>query len=94
MFLAALSVRYDFNQCSYPSRVYPFFTSGRLILAALVPFLILYLRGLEAILGYVRIGYLRWVILILVIVIMLGSEIRISGEVFASPYNFYHMLGD
>lgn len=94
LFLAALSVRYDFNTCGYPSRGYPFFTSGRLILGALVPFLMLYLRGLEAILAFVRMSYMRWVVLALMVLLMIGSEVRITSGIFASAYNFYHMVGN
>lgn len=93
-FLAGLSLMYDFRDCYYPSRELPFFTSGRLILAALVPFLMLYLSGLEVILSRARLSSLRWVALALLLLIMIGSEIHISGGVFASAYNFYHMLGN
>ena len=40
-FFALLSVRYDFQDCFYPSRALPYFTSGRLMLGMLIPFLIL-----------------------------------------------------
>ena len=36
---------------------------------------------------------LRWAVLIAIIGVMLGSEIAITREVFASAYNFYHLLG-
>lgn len=90
-FLAGLSLMYDFRDCYYPSRELPFFTSGRLSLAALVPFLMLYLTGLGAILDCLKIGKLRWAVLLLIIALMLGSEIYISRGVFASLYNLYHM---
>ena len=37
-FLVALSISFDFGQCPYPSREHPYFTSGRLLDAAAVPF--------------------------------------------------------
>ena len=91
-FLAGLSLIYDFNNCMYPSREVPFFTSGRLILGALVPFIMLYLTGLGAILDRLKIGRSRWVVLSLILGLILGSEIAISGAVFASHFNLYHML--
>jgi hypothetical protein len=38
-FLAFLSVIYDFHNCANPSREHPYFTSGRLMLGSLIPFL-------------------------------------------------------
>ena len=92
-FLAGLSLIYDFHDCRYPSRELPYFTSGRLILGALVPFLMLYLVGLGAILDWLKIGRLRWTVLSLILLLALGSEVLITRHVFASAYNFYHMLG-
>ncbi len=41
------SIRFDFGPYPYPSRAAPFLISGRLALGMLLPFLILYLRGLK-----------------------------------------------
>lgn len=92
-FLAGLSVIYDFHGCGYPSRELPFFTSGRLMLGALVPFVMLYVAGLGVVCDWLRIGRLRWVVLSLILALALGSEVWISRDVFASAYNFYHLLG-
>ncbi len=46
-FFALLSVKYDFQNCFYPSREHPFFISGRLMLGLFIPFLILFAAGLE-----------------------------------------------
>jgi hypothetical protein len=45
--LVALSLRYDFGDCPYPSRERPYFVSGRLLIGTLVPFLVLFVSGLE-----------------------------------------------
>jgi hypothetical protein len=49
IFLMAISLPFDFGHCFYPSRARPYFVSGRLILGALLPFAILFLRGLQII---------------------------------------------
>jgi hypothetical protein len=46
-FFAWLSVKYDFQDCFYPSRAQPFFVSGRLMLGLLIPFLIVFACGLD-----------------------------------------------
>jgi hypothetical protein len=92
-FVFILTIAYDFEGCAYPSRELPFLTSGRLILGALVPFLILYLIGLGAILDRLKIGRYRWVALAVILAIALGSGILLTRNVFASAFNFYHMVG-
>lgn len=47
LFLAYLSLVFDFGMCVYPSRKMPYLVSGRLIIGTLVPFLILLMRGFE-----------------------------------------------
>jgi 4-amino-4-deoxy-L-arabinose transferase-like glycosyltransferase len=87
--LVYLSMRFDFNQCDYPSRKFPFFTSGRLIAGALVPLLALYARGLEALLG-------RWPILFAAAVVATVSMMVLAQEPYlklalASRYNWFHL---
>ena len=45
-FLGFVSIIYDFHDCFYPARTHPYFTSGRLMLGALIPFLLLFVHGL------------------------------------------------
>jgi hypothetical protein len=47
LFLMAISIPFDFGRCFYPSRALPYFVSGRIIIGVLLPFLIMYLRGLQ-----------------------------------------------
>jgi hypothetical protein len=53
-FLGFLSLIYDFHNCVYPSREHPYFLSGRLMLGALIPFVMLYVYGLDRALGCVK----------------------------------------
>jgi hypothetical protein len=92
LFLAGLSVVYDFDGCFYPSRDHPFLTSGRLALAALLPFMALYLTGLEVLLPGRRTATLRWVLLISVVALMSASEIGLSHAALHSAYNWFHLL--
>jgi len=90
MFLAFLSVIYDFGDCFYPSREHPYFTSGRLLLGALIPFLLLFVFGMDRALG--RFGNLaKFLALAGMILFMLISEIATDWPVFFSQYNWFHM---
>ena len=88
-FLICLSLRYDFGTTYYPSRALPYFVSGRLIIGALVPFLVIYLRGLELLWkrALPRVSPLLPV-LALVVCIAITESLALR-PVFASPYNFY-----
>ena len=92
LLLAALSTMFDFHDCVYPSRQFPYFISGRLISGILVPFLFLYMEGFNEMLKKIKrenfflplaMGAGLW---------MLGSEIWVYWPVFRSPYNFFHLL--
>jgi hypothetical protein len=89
-FFAALSVIYDFHHCPYPSREYPYFTSGRLLLGALVPFLLLVVYGLDRLLS--RFGNAaKFTVLIILILAMLMVEIATDRQVFSNDYNWFHL---
>jgi len=95
LFVAVLifaSIAFDFGDCFYPSRARPYVTSGRLILGALIPFWIMYLRGLESLLGRLRWKYAPLAALLALVLLMAVSEavLVLSTDVFASPYNWYH----
>lgn len=53
LFLVLISLPFDFGTCVYPSRAHPYFVSGRLIIGALLPFLILFLGGLQVLCGWI-----------------------------------------
>ena len=87
------SISYDFGTgpFNYPSRALPYFTQGRLILGVLVPFLIMYLSGLESLLDWLRLGFARLPLLIIMVDVMALTEIVYSLDVFASRYNWFHL---
>lgn len=89
-FLGFLSLIYDFQDCFYPSREHPYFTSGRLMLGALIPFLLLFVYGLDRALN--RFGdAVKFSVLGGFILFMLATEIAVDWPVFPNPYNWFHM---
>ena len=90
-FLAAISVVYDFGTCIYPSRAVPYLISGRLASGSLIPFAVLYLSGVDALLPRRVPAPLRWACLIVPVAWMTVSEFIMSTTVFASAYNWFHM---
>jgi hypothetical protein len=64
---------------------------GRLILGALVLFLIMYLSGLQSLLDWLHLSFLRLPLLILLVDIMAVAQIVYSLDVFASQYNWFHL---
>ena len=89
--LILMSVSLDFGVANNPSRQWPYFSQGRLILGALVPVLIMYLGGLEVLLEWLRLSFARIPLLIVIADLMLMSEITYSTQVFASQYNWFHL---
>jgi hypothetical protein len=89
-FLGFLSIIYDFHDCPYPSRGHPYFTSGRLMLGALIPFLLLFIFGLDCTMK--RLGVTaKFSILTAIILFMLASEVAADWPVFSCPYNWFHL---
>ena len=89
-FFALLSVKFDFQDCFYPSRAHPFFTSGRLMLGILIPFLLLFTAGLDLILK--KFGRAaKFTLLAALLVFMLASEISIDWRIFPNEYNWFHL---
>jgi len=91
VFLGFNSIIYDFHDCIYPSRALPYFWGGRLMLGALIPFLMLYLCGIDYLLQGVRQRWVRPAILIGMILFMCISEIVTDWTVFSSQFNWFHM---
>jgi hypothetical protein len=88
-FLAWLSIQFDFGNCIYPSRTFPYFTSGRLIAGSLIPFVLLYVAGLDKLLH-------RWnqrlplIVLAVIIALVTASAFHLSAPAFASRHNLLH----
>ncbi len=92
--LMVLSLRYLFPETGNPSSARPWFDHGRLISGALVPFLLLYVRGLQratAPLGAPHAARAAWLGLAAVAVLAVGSELWLTGPVLRSEYNWYHL---
>jgi hypothetical protein len=89
-FLGFLSIIYDFQDCYYPSRAHPYFTSGRLMLGALIPFLLLFTFGLDQLLKKFS-DAAKFSVLATIILFMLATEIATDWPVFSNPYNWFHM---
>jgi hypothetical protein len=89
-FFGYLSIIYDFHDCFYPSRAHPYFTSGRLLLGALIPFLLLFVFGLDRALSSFG-NSTKFLVLVVIMLFMLGSEIAIDWPIFPNVYNWYHV---
>ncbi len=92
--LVALSLPFEFHATSDPSAARPWFDHGRLIAGALVPFAILYVRGIDVassvLRGPARSG-VRVALLALSIAVVLVSEAALMEPVVGSPYNGFHL---
>ena len=90
-FFFLLSIEFDFGRCMFPSRDHPYFTSGRLMMGALVPFALLYTYGVGELVRRFRIGFPAWIGVGLIITIASISEIVVKHSVFASEHNWFHL---
>ncbi len=94
--VAALSTVFDFGtQNQYPSRARPYFTQGRLLVGTLVPFVTLYCYGLQGALGWARLRSTGAFLVITAAIALgaLGAQLAVIAPVFASPYNWFHLVG-
>lgn len=90
LFFAWQSVRYDFHGCFYPSSALPYFTSGRLLLGAVIPALVIFAKSLDLLLLKAN-GRLKFGALAVLLLAMLATEIHIDHPVFRSLYDWIHM---
>jgi hypothetical protein len=93
LFLATISLAFDYHEHGYPSRLYPYFVSGRIISGALLPFVLIYASGLEVVTS----RFHRWIppvaVLACLMLLITISEIRVRSIVFSSHYNFFALSG-
>ncbi len=89
-FLVLLSIQFDFGNCINPSRAHPYFTSGRLLSGALIPFGLLYVYGVSSLLRRVS-AVLPLIVLGVIVAFVTTSEILINRVVFASEHNWIHL---
>jgi len=89
-FLIILSVSFDFGQCPYPSREHPYFTSGRLLNAAAVPFFLLFVFVIDRVGRSIKREWVRWALLGATVLLMICSQLQANAPAFSSRYNFFH----
>jgi hypothetical protein len=91
LFVAMLSIAFDFGLCVYPSREHPYFTSGRLLSAAAVPFFLLYCQGLNCVFSWTPRLWPRIILFGGIVLFIIVSQFVVNGPAFASRYNFFHL---
>ena len=89
-FLALLSIQFDFGNCINPSREHPYFTSGRLLGGALIPFAVVYVYAVSWIFRRISTA-LPLIVLGLIVVFVTASEILVNRVVFLSEHNWFHL---
>jgi hypothetical protein len=92
--LAMLSLLYVFRATSNPSAARPYFVQGRLISGALVPFALIYVRGIQVATSRLprRVASVAaWGILAFGVGVATFSEVALHSPIFASAYNLFHL---
>jgi hypothetical protein len=91
LFVAVLSVTFDFGNCVYPSRQHPYFTSGRMLSAAAVPFCLFYCYALDRVLSGAPQIWPRKILFAGIVLFILVSQSVTNWPAFSSRYNFFHL---
>jgi hypothetical protein len=89
VFLAFLSLQFDFGACINPSRERPYFFQGRLMLGALIPFATLYVYGLSRLLRN-HTGLVLGAVGVIAVTISV-ADFSANRVAFTSAYNWFHM---
>jgi hypothetical protein len=89
--VALLSMAFDFGLCTYPSREHPYFTSGRLLSGAAVPFFLLYSQALDCVLSRIPREWPRIILFGGLVVFIAVSQGALNWPAFSSRYNFFHL---
>jgi hypothetical protein len=89
-FMIYISIRFDFHNCVYPSRNFPYLVSGRLALGALILFMLLFVSGLDQVLNRFNLC-LKFFILAALNLIMIIGEFAVNNRAFYDEYNWFHM---
>jgi hypothetical protein len=92
-FLALLSIQFDFGNCVNPSRAHPYFSSGRLLSGALIPFALFYVYGIAWLFRRINTA-LPLIVLSGVVAFVIASEIVVNRVVFTSEHNLPGDLRD
>jgi hypothetical protein len=88
VFVVILSVAFDFGLWVYPSREHPYFFSGRL-LAAAVPFFLLYAYALDWTMYRVTRKWLWLIVLTGIVLFVVVSQSILDWPAFSSRYNSF-----
>ena len=88
-FFGFVSIIYDFHNCPAPSREFPYFQAGRMMLGSLIPFLLIIAYGLDRAIS--RLGNIKFIVLAFMILAMLSAEIATDLPAFSNPYNWFHL---
>jgi hypothetical protein len=89
-FLVVLSISFDFGRCPYPSQEHPYFTSGRLLNAAAVPFFLVFVYVIDQFGSWTKREWLRWTLLGATVLFLTVSQLQVNAPAFSSRYNFFH----
>jgi predicted membrane protein DUF2142 len=89
--VALLSMAFDFGLCVYPSREHPFFTSGRLLSAAAVPFFLLCSQALDRALSWIARMWPRIILFGGIALLIIVSQSIVDWPALSSRYNFFHL---
>jgi hypothetical protein len=89
-FLGLLSVQFDFGNCINPSLEHPYFTSGRLLSGALIPFAVVFVYAVSWMFRRISTA-LPLIVLGLIVVFVTASEILVNRVVFLSEHNWFHL---
>jgi branched-subunit amino acid transport protein len=92
--LAGLSLMYVFHEKSNPPAHLPYFVQGRLISGVLLPFLVIYTRGIEVATSRLpprAAPAAAWACLALIACVAVVSEVSLQWAVFRSEYNLFHL---
>jgi hypothetical protein len=92
LFLAAISLPFDFHQCIYPSRELPYFVSGRIICGTLLPFALIYVGALEFIWAPIRRYVHPLTPFVVICAFITCTEMWLRSDVFHSAFNFFSLL--
>lgn len=88
-FLALLSIQFDFGNCINPSREHPYFTSGRLLSGALIPFAVVYVYAISWLCRRINTA-LPLIVVGLIVVFLTTSEIMVNRIALISEHNWFH----
>lgn len=91
LMLGGLSMSFEFGSSYYPSRATPYFVSGRLIGAALLPFAALFVYGLEGLLSRTGLRGREVVVVLAFATVVTVTELTLASEAIRSPYNWFHL---